>query len=108
MRTIPLGTVVPAAFIAFGFVQQGHLGDALRQDWWAAVLAFIVGAMTVALPGRFPLLASIVAVVAFAGLSTVTAFDAIALMCCVLAGFFFGLFVRSLLFQRKRRKSDPA
>lgn len=71
-----MGTVVPAAFIAFGFLQQGHLGEALRQDWWAVVLAIVVlailvGAATVALRGRFPLLASLVAEVASAWVSTV-------------------------------------
>lgn len=105
VRTIPLGTIVPAAFIAFGFLQQRDLGDALRQDWWAVVLAFIIGAATVALPGRLPMLGSFVAVVAAAGVSTVTAFDAIALICCVLAGFYFGLFVRAVLFQWKRAKT---
>lgn len=108
LRTIPLGTVVPAAFIAFGFLQQAHLGDALRQDWWAVVLAFVVGALTVALPGRFPLIASLAAILVFLWVSTITGFDAIAMICCVLAGFFFGLFVRSLLFQRKNRKNARA
>ncbi|MGN6197078.1 hypothetical protein [Humibacter sp.] len=105
LRTIPLGTIIPAAFIAFGFLQQGHLGDALHQDWWAVVLAFVVGALTVVLPGKFPLIAALAAILVFLWVSTITQFDAIAMICCVLAGFFFGLFVRSLMFQRKNRKN---
>lgn len=105
MRTIPLGTIVPAAFIAFGLLRQGHLGDALRQDGWVAVLAFVIGAGTVALPGRLPLLASFAAVVAAGWASTVTAFDGMALFCFVMAGFFFGLCVRSILFQWKMCKT---
>lgn len=100
-----MGTIVPAAFIAFGFILQENLGEAWRHDWWAVVLAFVVGALTLALPGKFPLIASLVAVLAFLWVSTITEFTAIAMICCVLAGFFFGLFVRSLLFQRKNAKS---
>ena len=78
----------------------------MRQDWLFVVLAFIVGALTVALPRKFPLIASIVALVVFAGISNSTAFDAFALQCCVLAGFFFGLCLRSLLYQWKNW-NDP-
>jgi hypothetical protein len=100
-----LGTVIPAAFIALAFVQQRHLGDALRQDWWAVLAAFVAGALTVALPGKFPLIALLVAVLVFVWVSTITEFDAIAMICCVLGGFCFGLFVRSLRFQRTNRRS---
>lgn len=106
IRTIPLGTVFPGIFIAIASVQQPNLGDAMRQDWLFVVLAFIVGALTVALPRKFPLIASIVALVVFAGISNSTAFDAFALQCCVLAGFFFGLCLRSLLYQWKNW-NDP-
>lgn len=106
IRTIPLGTVFPGILMAIGLVRQGHLGDALRQDWFVLVVAFVVGALTVALPRKFPLFASIIAIVVFAGISTNTAFAPIALICFVLAGFFFGLFVRALLYQRKHW-NDP-
>ncbi|MEO8709879.1 MAG: hypothetical protein ABI400_12585 [Lacisediminihabitans sp.] len=106
IRTIPLGTVFPGVLLVIGLVRQDHLDDALRQDWFVLVLAFVVGALTVALPRKFPLLAAIVAIVVFAGISTSTAFAPIALMCSVLAGFFFGLFVRALLFQGKHW-NDP-
>lgn len=103
LRTIPLGTVVPAAFIVIALVQQPGLGSAMHADWWVFVLAFVIGALTVALPRRFPLVAALVAMVAFAAISTVTAFNAIALILCVLGGFFFGLCVRALISQSTKR-----
>ena len=87
--------------MTIGLIRQDHLSDALHQDWFVLALAFVVGALTVALPRKFSLFASIVAMVVFAGLSTDTAFAPIALICSVLAGFFFGLFVRALIYQRK-------
>jgi hypothetical protein len=101
-----LGTVFPAIFIVIALVQQPGLGLAMRQDWWVAVLSFAAGAVTVALPGRFPLLGAFVALVAFAALSGVTLFDAIAYILLVLGGFFFGLFVRALVYQRKHRTTS--
>jgi len=53
------------------------------------------------LPRKFPLIASILAIVAFEYVSTFTEFNGITMFCCVLAGFFFGVYVRSLLHQRK-------
>lgn len=110
LRTIPLGTIVPAAFIAIALVQQPELGTAMRTSWWVVLLAFVVGAVTVALPRRFPLIAAFVAILVFAGISTATAFNPIAAILFVLAGFFFGLFVRSVVFQVRAGRSagrDP-
>jgi len=101
LRTIPLGTVVPAAFIAIALVQQPDLGKAMGVGWWVVVLAFVVGALTVALPRKFPLIGAFVAIVVFAGLSTLTPFNAIAAILFVLAGFFFGLCIRALVYQRR-------
>ncbi len=111
LRVLPLGTVVPAVFICIALVQQGRLGEAMRHGWLLTVLAFVVGALTLVLPRRFPLLASLVAVVVFAGVSTTTDFDAITLMFFVVAGFFFGLCVRTLLLPAPegltRRREEP-
>ncbi len=92
-------TVAPAAFLAIAFWQQQHLGAALREGWPFLVLAFVVGGLTVVLPRKLPLIGSIVAVIVFAWVSTHTAFDALTLMFSVVAGFFFGLGVKALLYQ---------
>lgn len=104
LRALPLGTVFPGILLTIGLVRQSHLGEALQHDWFMLVLAFIVGSATVALPRKFPLLAIIITMVVFSGMSTSTAFAPVALICSVLAGFFFGLFGRALLYQRKQRK----
>ena len=92
-------------FIVIAFVQQQRLADALSRAWWMALLAFVIGALTVALPRQLPLVASFVAILVFEGLSLYTPFDAIALLCLVLGGFCFGLGVRSVIYQRSRRNS---
>lgn len=105
VRTILFGTLLPAFFLALPLLAQPDLGGAMRADWWFYVLAFVVGAVVVALPRRFPALAALVALLVFAWLSTMTKFVPIVGILNVLAGFWFGLAVRSLVFQFHRRKS---
>lgn len=95
-----------AFFIALGSIQQAHLGDALRKDWLVVVLAFVVSGLTVLLPGRLPLIASFLVLLAFEFVSTSTEFDGISIFCSVFGGFFLGLMVRSLIYQGKHW-NDP-
>ncbi|MDP9026805.1 MAG: hypothetical protein M3N46_04510 [Actinomycetota bacterium] len=101
IRTILLAVVSTAFSLALGTVLQAHLDAALRRDWLIVVLAFVVSALTVALPGRLPLIASFVALLAFGYASTSTAINGFAIFCCVMGGFFFGVCARSLLSQWK-------
>lgn len=101
VSTILFAIVSPGFFIVLASLHQFHLSEARRKAWLVVVLAIVVGGLTVALPRKFPLIASILAIVAFEYVSTFTEFNGITMFCCVLAGFFFGVYVRSLLHQRK-------
>lgn len=89
-----VGAVV---LVALGLVAQDHLGAALRQSWWVALLAFVIGAACAVLPRQYPLVAGFVALLVFAWFSSQTSLAAITLICAVLGGLSFGISVRSLI-----------
>lgn len=108
VSTVLPGIALPVVFIAIGLWAQSHLGAAWHQDWWIAVLAFVVGGLTLLLPRQFPLLATLIAMVFFAWLGTRVAMTPITLACFVLAGLGFGSGVRSLIVPPKSTSKRTA
>jgi len=104
LRTLPVGTIIPAFYIVLAWIYQPNLWGAFRHGWPLIVVIFCASALTAALP-RWWSLGSVFAIFLVAAwFSSKTAFGGFTLLMFVLAGFFFGICVRSLLFQAKRAK----
>jgi hypothetical protein len=102
-KAMAFGIAVPAVFIVLALVEQGSTES--EAGWWAAALTFVVGAGIAALPRTFLYVALPIAVIASVMLTWVTKLNGFTLICFVLAGFAFGLAVRSLILQFRARRA---
>ncbi|NNC11905.1 hypothetical protein HII28_08435 [Planctomonas sp. JC2975] len=104
-KAIAFGIALPVVFIGLALIQQGPTISEAGAGWWAAVLAFVVGAGVVALPRTWSYVALPIAVIASVMLTWVTKLNGFTFICFVLAGFAFGLAARSLILQVRARKA---